>query len=440
MGAVSVEADSYIITAISVAMVFALVVISCYSILNRFKKLSAVKALTSRMGEKQGKSRKGLSLKNNFKTNTDVFMGANAVLSNMRVYLLLCLIFVISIFIIVVPVNLLNTFESNDFVKYMGIGNSHIRIDVRMDENMDALSNELITYIENDDDIKEYGVFKTYRSVVLNADGETENIPLEIGDFSLFPLDYIEGTAPIGENEIALSISAANSIEKSVGDTLEVTCNKDKYDVIISGFYQDITNGGKTAKANISDPNADTIWYVVNADINNADIAKDKANEYSSLFDGIKVTYLEEYLNQTLGSTISQLKLVTIFAIVIASVIASLISALFIKMLLAKERRQIAILKSMGFNQDSITLQYLTRIFTVLIIGIATGIVLSATLGESLVGAVYSNFGAPGIEFVVNPLTAYVASPLLLGAVALLTGYIVIRRFKPANISRMIIE
>ena len=49
----------------------------------------------------------------------------------------------------------------------------------------------------------------------MRSDGTLENLNIETGDFSLFPLDYVNGTAPQQENEIALSFLNAREMEKA---------------------------------------------------------------------------------------------------------------------------------------------------------------------------------------------------------------------------------
>ncbi len=52
---------------------------------------------------------------------------------------------------------------------------------------------------------------------MVNADGTHENLHVEVGDFTKFPLDYMQGMAPKNENEIALSYMNANELKKNVG-------------------------------------------------------------------------------------------------------------------------------------------------------------------------------------------------------------------------------
>lgn len=149
-------------------------------------------------------------------------------------------------------------------------------------------------------------------------------------------------------------------------------------EVLVSGIYQDITNGGRTAKAIFSE-NDNILWYVVSLDVKPGVSMKEKIIEYREASGQAKVTHLEGYVHETLGETIEQLKLLTILAIVIAIFVAILITSLFVKMLIAKDASQIAILKSIGFSFKNLQMQYITRILLVLGIGIIVGTILSNT-------------------------------------------------------------
>ena len=101
-------------------------------------------------------------------------------------------------------------------------------------------------------------------------------------------------------------------------------------------------------------------------------------------------------------------------AIAVALTITVLITLLFMRMLIAKDRHEIAVMKAFGFTNSDIKAQIVARSAFVLIIGILLGTFLANTLGEALTGRVIASFGASSFDFVVNPLAAYLISPLLM--------------------------
>ena len=203
----------------------------------------------------------------------------------------------------------------------------------------------------------------------------------------------------------------------------------------VSGIYQDITNGGKTAKAPIAPNHETALWYTVSLDVK-TDIGE-KIDEYAEAFYPAKITDIDGYLDQTFGNTIGQLKLLTLLAVLIAVLVAMLITSLFLKMLIAKDSSQIVIMKSLGLSLKDIQLQYITRALVVLNTGIILGTVFSNTIGQSMIGAVLSMVGASKIEFIINPVHAYILSPVALIIIVTITTLLSIVSMKNFNISAM---
>jgi putative ABC transport system permease protein len=139
-----------------------------------------------------------------------------------------------------------------------------------------------------------------------------------------------------------------------------------------------------------------------------------KIAEYSGRFEFAKVSDIDAFVAQTYGSTISAIGKAAYAATGVALTLVVLINLLFIKMLVAKDRYAIAVMKAFGFTNSDIKAQYTVRSIFVLLVSILLGTLLANTLGEALAGAVIATFGAASFTFVVNPLTAYLISPLLM--------------------------
>ncbi|HLO16294.1 MAG TPA: FtsX-like permease family protein [Anaerolineales bacterium] len=438
IGAAPKSILQYLVPIIAVGLIFLIVVSFCTLVLRRFNKITAVEALRSgNMGEIHMNKRFLPLHKSNF-FNVNVFLGIRDVTQRFKMYRLLFFVFFVCTFIIIIPINFLNTFQSPSFVTYMGIGQSDIRIDLRQSADVAKRFDEMITYIQNDQDVERFSPLVTSQFKVINSEGLRENLSVETGDFTVFPLEYLSGGAPTGDNEIALSYLNSQGLNKRVGDTLQLVVDGREQQMVVSGTYQDVTNGGLTAKATVPFNKETVLWYVVAVDVK-AEI-NPKIDEYNKVFYPAKVTHLQGYVAQTFGNTIEQLKLITAVAIVIAISVSILITSLFLKMLIAKDYSQIAIMKSLGASLQDSRLQYVTRALVVLNIGIIIGTIISNTFGQNLVSAVMSQMGASNIEFVIKPIQAYVLSPLALMIVVTVTTLISITSIKETSIAKMILE
>lgn len=414
MGTANTSVLHFIVPLIVTTLLFLAVILFCRIILRNFRRITAIDALRSRGNLGKGKVKSSFSLSQTKITNVNIFIGIQDVVKRFKLYRVLSIVLIIAVFMIVVPVNFLYTIQSPKFVNYMGTGKSDIRIDLQQSENIEKRFKDVISYIRNDEDVEKYAAFVTSTFKMVNAEGTHENLNVEVGDFTQFPLDYVQGIAPKNEKEIALSYMNANELKKNVGDEIVLFVEGKEKAITISGIYQDVTNGGKTAKASFSYNSENILWYVVNVDMKPTVNLQEKVKKYKHNFSSAKITDTDDYLTQTLGETIKQLRLVTQVAILIAILISVLITAMFFKMLLAKDSSQILIMKSIGFSNKDIRIQYITRSIVIVLIGIVTGTLLAATFGEMLVSWLGSFMGAAHIKFVVNPIVSYVICPAIL--------------------------
>lgn len=59
----------------------------------------------------------------------------------------------------------------------------------------------------------------------------------------------------------------AKELNKKVGDSLVLLNDGKEINMTVSGIYQDITNGGRTAKARMPFDPKTVLWYVVAMDV-----------------------------------------------------------------------------------------------------------------------------------------------------------------------------
>lgn len=432
----------HLVPFIAVVAIFLLILFSCLLVLRKFNRITALEALREGVVVKANtnKNKNFLSLGKSKFLNPNILYGLRDVFQRFRMFVLLFFIFLVCSFIVILPINFFNTIKSPSFISYMGVGRSDVRIDLRQSNHTMNNFKNIIAMIQNDKDVKRYSPLITSRFKIMNANGSSESMNIETGDFSIFPIKYLQGRAPMQHNDIALSYLNAKQLKKNLGDTLNVIVDGQTKPMVVTGIYQDITNGGKTAKALITPHPETALWYVVNVDFKSNVIITNKINEYARIFHSARVTDLDDYLSQTMGDLISQIKNISILTVIVAVFISVLITSLFLKMLVAKHYSQIAIMKAIGFSLNDIRLQYLARSLFVLNLGILFGAIMSNTVGQKLVGIMWSFMGASEIKFIINPLQIYIVCPLLLMSVVTMTTLVSIALIKKIHITKMIIE
>jgi putative ABC transport system permease protein len=427
------------IPVMAASIIFLMVLVSCAVVLRRFNRITAVEALRSgSTGESLNVRR--LDLKGSRVPYLNLFLGFRDVFQRFKLFGLLFVVFIFCASIIIIPIHFLTTMESPTFISYMGIGQSDIRIDLRQSDNMVERFDGMIAYLDGDADVERFSPLITSQFRLVQSDGSVETINVETGDFSLFPLDYVEGAAPQRENEIALSYLNAQEMETPVGGSIVLLVDEQPQEMVVSGIYQDVTNGGRTAKATLPYDPERVLWQTVSLDLKPGNDIHNKVLEYSEVFQPARVTDLEGYITQTLGNTIDQLRRVTIVAVLVGLAVSVLITSLFLNMLITKDSSQIAIMRSLGFSLRNIRVQYLTRALSLLGIAIVLGTLFSNTLGQRLVSALWALMGASQIRFVIDPVQAYVLFPLLLMVAVSITTLFSIAGIRETSIAQTIAE
>ena len=405
---------------IGVALVFLAISAFVYAALGRFHRIPAAEAI--RFGASRGATGGGrrFRLSARHRLGANAFLGVKDLLVRKRLFVTMLVVLVLAAFIIVLPRNLHNTISATSFVTYMGVGDADLRFDVQQTDRIPERTAEIAAALGRDDAVSRFVVLTTKAFDVRTGDGSTARILVELGDHSVFPLTYAKGRAPTTDREIALSVLNADEMGAKVGDVLPVRVDGQVRDLTVSGIYSDVTNGGKTAKAAFTAGGADTMWSVVSAELADPSRVDAKAAEYEARFSFAKVSPMDAFVAQTYGPTVRAVGMASYASVGVSLAIAALITLLFMRMLIAKDRYAIAVLKSIGFTESDIKTQYLVRSGIVLALGVVLGTVLANTLGEALAGAAIASFGASSFAFVVDPVEAYLLAPAAMALSVLL--------------------
>lgn len=260
-----------------------------------------------------------------------------------------------------------------------------------------------------------------------------ERLRVDLGDHNAFPVMYSLGGAPAADTEIALSSLNAEELGKTLGDELTLIVDGEEKHMTVCGIYSDITGAGKTAKASFETRDGDLMRVIIPVELRDKASTAETASRYQSKFPFAAVAAADEYVRRTFGGTLDAIRKASYASFAVAVLLTILVTLLFMKMLVAKDRYSIAVMKSMGFTNGDIRRQYMTRSVIVTALGIVAGIILADTLGEAAGGVLISSFGATRFNFVVNQWFAYLFSPLLIGGcvmTATVLGVSDIRRLK----------
>src|SRR5699024_4470007 len=120
------------------------------------------------------------------------------------------------------------------------------------------------------------------------------------GDRSATPGAYIEGRAPAGEGEIALSLLSLSEAGVSVGEKLPIQVRGQWSTLEVVGSYQDLTNGGRTARGMLPADGEQVSGYVLGAVLTPGTEVAAVADDLSVQLPGGRVVQTEATRSQLL--------------------------------------------------------------------------------------------------------------------------------------------
>ncbi|MBC3889855.1 FtsX-like permease family protein [Acetobacterium paludosum] len=407
-GSGSGEWMKWVFPFIGVILLSLMILLECRRIIRRNLKSTVVELMRE---EEQIKKQGHYSLPSRGLKYRNLTIAIGELKCRWKEYVVIFLVFVFSSFLMLLPLNMKSTVENPSFITYMGVGQSDIRIDIQYTDNLTKQKDAVTSYLENDSEIEKVVIYKNGYVQSQNGSGEWEYIRVENGDESVFPLEYLEGSAPVGSKEMALSYLNASELGKKVGDSITVKYKGADLIFTVSGIYQDITYGGKTAKAAIDFDENDVQVYIIYLDVRNGVSIAKKTDELRTILTVGKITTVNEFVAQTLSGIMDDMSLIEGTAIVIALLLIMLITVMFLQLVTAKEHSAIAIKKAIGFSNRDIRIQFGIRIFVIQFVAIVIGTILANSLGGVIFGLMLSSLGASKITMLVDPLTAYLLCP-----------------------------
>ncbi|MDO5736752.1 MAG: FtsX-like permease family protein, partial [Propionibacteriaceae bacterium] len=413
---------TFLVPVVALLLVYVLVTAMCRRALSAVRRVEVVGALVhgSTLDEKQTARRAQRVARRARRTDLAHAYGRNMnrrlALLDLRAeasqWVLLPTVFALATVLVVLPTNLLTTFQSPRFVTYMGAPESDLRVDLQFFDDVDVARQDILDSMNTDDRLSNV---RDYARVLVETSGENEweALRLQVGDHSGDTIAFLEGGPP-EDGEIALSVMNANQYQLSAGDTMSIRSGRDvaATSVVVSGIYQDVTSGGYTAKMQ-GDVSADALGYVIYADTAEGVDPTAIAQEYSEIHQAATVIPMQKYVEQTLSYVTGALRGAAVLATVFGAGVALLITSVFLQLRLTRERTRMGVLSAIGFSSREIVSQVRFKVLLIVVMGTLIGAVVAATAGEALVGGAISmsGLGIARLEFITHPWLVHLAYP-----------------------------
>lgn len=420
--------EHYGLNLICTILVVAIVVGFCYLCTRKIRTFSPIAAI--RNGENGERyRRKGLIYLNRVGMRPILFMAVNDIISDFRRYISLVVIFILGILLLLVPINTINTLSSDKIATQFNMALSDHVISREMIfqkdfDNRESVEEELQ---QIQDDLSKKGIpaetfmEMIFRFTISHGEEKTSSLAFQgFGDVTTEDYIYLEGSAPQNEHEVAITHIVSDTIGAGIGDTVEITYGDEVRKYTVSAIYQSMNNGGEGIRMYekesldlqfVSGSFGMQVRYTDEPDAKELERRKEILND---MFPEDKVYDLGEYVVSMIGDIVSQIESVKQLILLVVLVINILVTVLMVRSFLAKEKREIAVLKSIGFRNTSLIMWQTMRIGVILVLSILIGVLISTPVSQISSGQVFKIMGSESIQFEIEPLEVYLIYPLIL--------------------------
>lgn len=364
---------------------------------------------------------------------TGLRVNAKVAWANMRgapaAHLTILAVALLTTLALLVPFRFGGTARSAEFVTYMGIGQYDLRVDLIGHPDALGASAAISAALSNDQGVARLELYVQETETAKDPQGKTAPIRVDYGDHAAFPVNYSAGRAPQTPTEISLSEQNAERFGVTVGGTLEVVSGQgasgqsaNMTTFTVTGIYQDVTNGGKTAKA-LPGPTMDAqqpgAMFAVSL-TQGADVSA-VAAAVSGAAEGAQVIDTSTFVQQMLGDLIRVMDGVAWVFAVVAVLLAWLIAGLGVRLMLVRERKPNAVMQALGFTRSDLRQQYLLRVLVPMGMGVTAGLMLATPVGNLMGNLVFATVGVSGLSLAFAPFSTLLGSALVVTAAAIAT-------------------
>ncbi len=358
---------------------------------------------------------------------------------------------IITMFFVMLPFRTASTLGNREFVTYMGVPISDYLLEVQQGEDIEIRKENVEKFLKNKKELQnndrnngeiQYSILRRVRLQGVTSEGKKMGIYTDIGKHAGEELKFLRGEKAKNENEIALSLLTAEDMGKTVGDKIAIISEEGEKDFLVSGIYQDITSGGKTAKMLYDFKNIPTqkyIFYINNGNGSKKSLDRIKMETEQwrkELGAGYSLESMEEFTGQTIGGVAERIKYASFYTLAIGVLLTVLITALFIKLQIVRRAKEFATKKTLGISGRDITLQEYYPMVIMAATGMIMGFLFLNIFGDKVLSFLFvmGNLGISKITFTPASLTEYIIIPGFFLVSLTLTVFILCRGIKKIHI------
>lgn len=449
--------NHYLINILCALAVLGIIMLFCLGCTKKVQKFTPVDAIRNGSKGENFKS-KGILKLYKSRLRPAEFMAFHDIFSGMRRYFIMFLSFTLSITLIIIIVNTINTLKSDRLLPLISTTISDVYIENPNDnysdfytENGHDKEREQLKEIEDmleDNGIPAQCALETmFKLSLINGDKSYKSLVFQGTGTTTDQYVYIQGTPPQNADEVAITGIIAEELEVEIGDTITIAYKDGNKDYLVTALYQSMNNMGEgvrlheTEEVNYSQLMGYLAFQINFTDDPDDSEVKQRIEKIKEIFKGWDVYTGGEYSDHQTGNAASSMYSIRFIIILIMSTICTLVVVLMERSFIAKEHGEIGILKAIGFQNGTIVRYHTLRVGIVLIISTVFSAAISTPATKLAAGSVFKLMGAQyGIEYAIRPLEVYVLYPLFILGIVLAAAFLTaqcIRSISPAESSNM---
>lgn len=421
---------------LSIIIICGLTSLIAFIVTRKYKHITPINAL--RQGESHHNFRKNTIPLDKYKIPLNLHLGLKRCCKNLKnnitLFTVVSLLVFISSLVFTMSYNL--NVDTTAMVQMVGLEMAEVW--VQTDPGVDI--NEVDTVINSHGEVNRTVLTGSSTCMVDELDSNVAYVE----DFSALTTNtVVKGRYPELYNEIALSSIIAKATGKGLGDTVVVRINGIEMSYIVVGITQDIGNSGDycniTSEAILrhnDEFTMDTIYVYLHDRVNVKDYIESLKGMYGNQ---ILTANTTEQMDTILGSLGGPFAAISIVMIVITIVIIGSVLFLLISTLIRKEKKELGIMKAIGYKNGQLMLQILISILLSLILGTVLGITLGFIVTNPLLSAAFSSMGLLSTYFIIPVLPTLLIGLGIFG-VSVLTTCLVSLRLKKISPQKLIVE
>ncbi len=430
------------------------VVLFSYLCTRRICRFSPIDAIHSgETGERY--SGKGVIHLSRSRCPATLFLAVNDILSGMKNYISMMIIFILGTLLVILPVNTINTLCSDDLITTFNMVKSDHIISQELlfnpnEDNVEKVERHFSEvremFAKNGIDVEVFQEIM-FRSNICKGDKLTNSLSFHgRGGVTADQYVYLDGTPPQNMHEVALTYLTAEQIGAEIGDKVEIKVGEDIREYMVTAINQSMNNMGEGVRFH-QDAMLDYSYaagsfgiQVNYKDNPDKEETAERKEMLERLYPDAKIYTSGEYIGYMIGDVAGQLDSLKVLILVIIFGINALVAVLMVKSFIIKEKSEIALLKAIGFQDNPLILWQTMRIGIVLFTSVVFGALISSPLSSLIITPIFQMMGAYSIKYEIKAVEIYVVFPLIVLAATSFAAFISaqgLRRIAASEISNI---